>query len=449
MITLIKVPKLGLSGDTALINEWNVKKGEKVQIGDSVLTIQTDKATFEVEAEGEGVLLEQLYEEGDEVPVLSTAGIIGEEGEDYTEHLHSIEPETENQNVKTEIENKKEETNSSMVISEKEMSSHKDFLISPRAKQTAIRLNIDYKQAVATGPEGRIIERDILALLKDGVRYTSAAKTEMKANSTNIVGEGLGGRVTTEDIKNNMKHHSLENTEQMMAHQDFTVRPLSQTRKVIARNMLHSVQTTAQVTLNLSFDATSILNFRKNMKQKSNELSLSDITLNDMIMFAVSRTILNHETMNAHLEGEELKLFNNVHLGMAVDTVDGLLVPTIFHSNKMTLNEIAKYSKKVIEKCQKGTITPDEMAGASFTITNIGSLGVESFSPILNPPQVGILGINTITNAIHVIDNEIIPYPSMGLSLTFDHRAIDGAPAGRFLKELANGLENFQLLLAQ
>ena len=169
------------------------------------------------------------------------------------------------------------------------------------------------------------------------------------------------------------------------------------------------------------------------------------------MLFAVSRTLKNHKDLNAHyLDDQEiLRYFAHVHLGVAVDTPRGLLVPTVFAADTLSLNELARTAKTLIKAAQDGTASPDQLRGGSFTVTNLGSFGIESFTPVINPPQTGILGVDTITRRIREENGRDVSYPAMGLSLTFDHRALDGAPAARFLKELCTNLEHFDLLLAK
>ena len=157
----------------------------------------------------------------------------------------------------------------------------------------------------------------------------------------------------------------------------------------------------------------------------------------------------NHRELNAHFLDDKMLLFNNVNLALAVDTERGLMVPTIFNCDLKSLNEISKEARQLVKMCQTGTINPDLLKGGSFTVTNLGTLGIESFTPVLNPPQTGILGVNTIVRRAREVGGEYEFYPAMGLSLTFDHRAVDGAPAARFLQELASSLENFSVLLAK
>jgi pyruvate dehydrogenase E2 component (dihydrolipoamide acetyltransferase) len=168
-----------------------------------------------------------------------------------------------------------------------------------------------------------------------------------------------------------------------------------------------------------------------------------------MVLYAVSRVLKNHKDLNAHYLDDKMRYFNSVHLGVAVDTERGLLVPTVFNADKLSLNEMSIAAKAVIKDAQSGKINPDLLKGASFTVTNLGSLGVESFTPVINPPQTAILGVCTITRRVKQVGGVDVFYPAMGLSLTFDHRALDGAPAARFLKDVCFALENFDLLLAK
>ena len=220
-------------------------------------------------------------------------------------------------------------------------------------------------------------------------------------------------------------------------------------RKVIARSMHASLSEMAQLTHSFSFDATQVMAYRKIVKENAEKFGLANITFNDIILFAVSRVLLNHRDLNAHFLGDKMRYFTDVNLGMAVDTPRGLLVPTIFGANKMSLNEIAGAAKDLAKQAQEGTISPDLLVGASFTVSNLGTYGVEHFTPVINPPQTGILGVNNIQTKLKMVDGEAVPYQAMGISLTYDHRALDGAPASRFAQELCRTLENFMALLAK
>jgi pyruvate dehydrogenase E2 component (dihydrolipoamide acetyltransferase) len=448
MVTAIKMPKLGLSGETSLIGQWIKKKGDRVTVGEHILTVETDKASFEVEAEAEGVLLDIFYEEGDEVPVLTPVGVIGEKGEDLSEFTtapitNSISSGAMKENpINFTMPNQGEKTKADSRV-------HTQLKISPRARKTAERLNLDYRLAEPSGAEGRVIEKDVLELLNKSPRYTNAAKAADHGEQPNVIcGSGIGGRITQQDLSNNSPTNQIMSPLNDLT-QDYEVQTLSRMRKIIAKNMMNSLQHSAQLTLTTSFDASTILEFRNKIKMQKESLGLEDVTLNDMILYALSRTLINHKALNAHLIDDNLLVFQTVHLGLAVDTPKGLIVPTLFGANKLSLMDLSKASKEMVLKCKSETILPHEMQGASFTVTNLGSFGIESFTPVLNAPQVAILGVNTITNRLKQVDGTDITYPAMGLSLTFDHRALDGAPAARFLKELTSNLEHFDLLLAK
>ena len=187
-------------------------------------------------------------------------------------------------------------------------------------------------------------------------------------------------------------------------------------------------------------------------KEKGEPFGLSRVSINDIVLYAVARTLANpaHRALNANLidDGKSMRYFRAVHLGMAVDTDRGLMVPTIFHAEKLSLAQISAEAKRLAKACREGKISPDELRGASFTVSNLGSLGIESFTPVVNPPQTGILGVCAMKDAVRMRDGQIEVYPSVNLSLTYDHRALDGSPASRFLLDLKANLENFALLLA-
>lgn len=457
MATPIIMPRQGQSVESCIITKWNKNKGDKVNVGDVLFTYETDKAAFEEEAKVEGTLLDIFFAEGDDVPVLTTVCVIGNEGESTAEfdpRAKADEDEIpEDKKEPQEAEDKKAQEDTAEQTQQVGTKSAYDggrIKISPRAKNIAEKAGIDYRNVQGSGPDGRIIEKDILALYEKGPRMTSSAKEEyMKAGIQEVVGTGLGGRITTEDLKiAKAQEGSVMGQAAGVQQPDYVDVELTNIRKVIAKAMHHSLSSTAQLTLNTSFDATQILEYRKKIKESKDKLGLSNITINDIILFAVSRTLIKHKNLNAYFLDDKMRVFNNVHLGNAVDTERGLMVPTIFNANLKSLNEISKEVKELAEACQKGTINPDLLTGGSFTVTNLGMLGIESFTPVLNPPQVGILGVNTIVQRVKEIGGEYVYYPSMALSLTFDHRAVDGAPAARFLQDLKTNLENFSVLLA-
>ncbi|HWQ88792.1 MAG TPA: dihydrolipoamide acetyltransferase family protein, partial [Desulfitobacteriaceae bacterium] len=211
---------------------------------------------------------------------------------------------------------------------------------------------------------------------------------------------------------------------------------LTNIRRLIANNVYESISKMAQVTNHSSFNATALLEYRKSFKERG-----QGITLNDIILFAVSRTLKKHPHLNAHFLDDKIRYFEDVNLGIAVDTERGLLVPTLFEADKKSLTEISAESKRLVESARSGRIDPELLANGTFTLTNLGKYGVESFSPIINPPQTAILGVCSVQVRFKEEDGKLIHYPAMGLSLTYDHRALDGATAAMFSKDLAIMLE--------
>lgn len=468
MATPVIMPRQGQSVESCIITKWHKNKGDMVEAGEVLFTYETDKATFEEEAKESGVLLDIFFEEGDDVPVLTNVCVIGQEGEDPSQFSPHVteEDQVKDEPVKDEpvkdesIQDVKEDlllsSEEQEIISITPQGKEDIIKISPRAKNLAQRVGVDYKKAVPTGPEGRIIERDIIALMENGPIITPAAMDQYAVRSSDdqIVGTGLGGRITTHDLDTASKiQPSATASKQLLstadATQDFEEVKLTNIRRVIAKTMHQSLLNSAQLTLNSSFDATDILAFRKKLKSQGERLGLSGITLNDIILFAVSRTLLNHRDLNAHFLEDSMRVYNTVNLGVAIDTPRGLMVPTIFNADRKSLYDISKEVKDLAAACQSGTINPDLLTNGTFTVTNLGALGIESFTPVLNPPQTGILGVNNMVQRARESNGEIEYYPAMGLSLTFDHRAVDGAPAARFLRGLAQNLENFSLLLAR
>lgn len=453
MATPVIMPRQGQTVESCIITKWYKNKGDRVEPGDILFAYETDKATFEEEAKESGIILEIFFEEGDDVPVLTNVCVIGEEGEDPAPYRPKVEEDSDSAESGFSEMDEPKTGNSMDRPLEVEPVAEVDgrIKISPRARNLAEKTAVDYRQAIPTGPEGRIIERDIRELIEKGSMATRAALGKyMSVDGKEISPTGLGGRITTRDIDAAVSPVPSAASQVPVEEGEFYEDvQLSNIRKLIAKSMHESLMNTAQLTLNSSFDATEILEFRQELKTKGERLGLDKITLNDIILFAVSRTLLNYKELNAYFLGDKMRLFNTVNLGVAVDTDRGLMVPTIFNSDKKSLLEISQEAKELINQCREGKINPDYLKGGTFTVTNLGSLGIESFTPVINPPQTAILGVNTIMQRARLVNGEVEYYPAMGLSLTFDHRAVDGAPAARFLKELVENLENFRLLLAK
>ena len=425
MAQVVIMPRQGQSVESCVITEWKKKVGDKVAVKDVLFSYETDKSSFDELSTVEGTLLAVFHEEGDDVECLLPVCVIGNEGEDISALVPKTDaPAAAPAEAKAEEKAEEKKPEVAAAPTGEAVSKEGRLKISPRARHLAERTDADLSRAVPTGPNGRIIERDVNALLDKG--WTNAdkpAEAKVEEAAAPAVAAAPAADAYT-DVK------------------------LTKVRKVIAANMHASLSSMAQLTLNSSFDATQIMAYRAQLKDNAEKLGLNNITINDIILYAVSRTILSFKDLNAHYLEEQdiIRYFNTVNIGIAVDTERGLLVPTVFGAEKMSLNELSGEAKTVIKAAQAGQISPDKLKGASFTVTNLGAMGIESFTPVVNPPQTGILGVGAVTYRLKADGST---YPAMGLSLTFDHRALDGAPAAKFMKALCDNLANFNLLLAK
>ncbi len=435
MATAVIMPRQGQSVESCIITEWAKKKGDTVAVGDVLFSYETDKSSFDEKSEVAGTILEVFAAEGDDVPCLEVVCIIGEAGED----ISALIPKKEEAPAPAAEEAPKAEAAPSPAseaapVAAAALTATKaagDILrISPRAKKLALTAGADLSKVTATGPMGRIIERDVNALLDAG-----------KTTTIEAVERFLAGEFVVEEAD-----EAVVAAPAAKVTGGYTDVKITNIRKVIAKSMHASLSNMAQLTLNASFDATEVMAFRKNLKASGEALGMGNITINDIVLYAVAKTLKTHKDLNAHWLDDVVRIFDNVNLGIAVDTERGLMVPTLMAAETMSLSELSANAKSLIKETQGGSISPDKLSGGTFTVTNLGSLGVESFTPVINPPQVAILGVCAITQRVKADGST---YPAMGLSLTFDHRALDGAPSARFLKELCANLEHFSLLLAK
>ena len=442
MATPIIMPRQGQSVESCIITSWNKKVGDTVEKGEILFSYETDKSSFDEPAPESGKILAIFREEGDDVPCLENVCVIGQDGEDYSafvpkgEDAPAAEEATAAPAAAPAAEAVKVEAVAEATVA--------TGAISPRAKALAAKTGADLLKATATGPNGRVIERDVQSLVDRGLTVSGAASANY---TTPVEGSGINGKVMLGDL--NAPVAPVAAAEAAPSVAEYEDVKLPNIRKIITKQMCASLTGMAQLTFNSSFDATKILELRKSLKAGAEKMGLANITINDIILYAVSRVVLKHRGLNAHCLDDTMRYFNTVNIGIAVDTDRGLMVPTVFHAEKMSLNEISKASKSVITAAQSGTINPDLLKGATFTVSNLGSLGIESFTPIVNPPQTGILGIDCVTKRIKEVNGEDVVYPAMGLSLTVDHRVLDGADAARFLKDIGFALENIDLLMAK
>ncbi len=447
MAELVIMPKQGQSVESCIITEWHKKKGDKVSVGDILFAYETDKASFEEEAKVEGVLLEVFYEEGYEVPVLENVCVIGEEGEDISALLATAGAVEKKEEVDEPAvgsshlaeDNSGKGVESQQPVDGSETAGGKKG-VSPRARNIAAKEALPLDGIKGTGPKGRVIARDVEQALENRPKLTGLAKEIAREEGLNAPVEGTGPAGT-------VKASDLTSINPVYAG-DFEIKPLSNMRKLIAKAMHASLQNSAQLTHHLGADARNVLAIRQKVKKAMEEGYPTNITINDMVCMAVIKALKKFPQANSHFLGDSMKIFNKVHLGLAVDTDRGLMVPVVKNADDLSIQGLSNQMKEVANACRTGSIDPDLLAAeaASFTVSNLGNYGVEMFTPVINLPQSAILGVNTIIPRPKDLGGGVYGFvPYMGLSLTYDHRALDGGEATRFLKQIAIELETLEI----
>jgi pyruvate dehydrogenase E2 component (dihydrolipoamide acetyltransferase) len=328
--------------------------------------------------------------------------------------------------------------------------------ISPRAKKLAAEKRVSLEGVAGTGPGGRIIERDVLKEIDSGKRLTPLAQKKMEGEGLAVPGQGKEpyGKISSKDLVAASAGQPAAAAATTAAAApaaptpaaagEYTDIPLSNVRKIIAGAMYNSLQNSAQLTHHLSANASSMLQLRNEVKGRVKEGYAYNITLNDMVVYAVIRALKVYPEANAHFLNGTIRQFSKVNMGLAVDTERGLLVPALLGADDYSLPGLSSQLKSLVDAARGGSVSPDLLAPevASFTISNLGNYGVEMFTPVINLPQVAILGVNTIVQRPAVLaDGTFAFQPFIGLSLTYDHRAIDGGPATQFLAEIKNQIE--------
>lgn len=450
MATEVLMPRQGQSVESCILVEWLVQEGEKVTEGQPLASIETDKAVFEVESPAEGIMLGQFFPAGEDIPVLTVIGAVGEEGEDVSgmrptesDGSETVEGTEESPAAQEEPAGTPTEPAEPVAAQPaKTIAAVEGAGVSPRARKLAGDKGVSTDGLAGTGPDGRVIERDVAAAAASQPRMSPVARAGADEKAVPATGSGPGGIVLAGDLGQEVPSPvATPATDREI--------PVKGIRKLIAEKMRASLSETAQITLNKSFDATALLAYRASVKAQAETLGLPNITINDLIAYATVRTLLRHPNINAHFMGDRIIEYGNVHLGVATDTERGLMVPVVRQADQMTLSQLSGAIKPLVQSCQSGNVNPDLLQGGTFTITNLGVLGVESFTPVLNVPEVAILGVSGLfAKPVFQADGSVKHVQAINLSLTVDHQAVDGAPAARFLKDLCVALENISLTLA-
>ena len=444
MATQVLVPPLGQTVDTVTLVTWYKGEGEVVAQGEMLFAIETDKATLDVEAPASGVLRRVTAQPGDGVKVLSPIALIAAPDE-------VVEGKGDGRRI----------------------------FISPRARRLVEEHGIPLAALQPTGPEGAIVERDVRAYLDaqavpstllrtspstllrtspstgftpsrpvlslvegaEGLRPSPAitpvarrVAEEAGLDWRTLAGSGPRGRITRDDVARALSKVEREVIEEI---------PLRSVRAVIAERMLGSVTATAHVTLTAEADATALVDLRRQLVEDG-----VSVSYNDLFLYILGRALRDHPRLNASLEGDAIKVWRRIHVGLAVDTDRGLLVPAVQDVDRKGLLRIAGETQSLIERARAGQCTPEELSGGTFTLTNLGMFGIDAFTPIINLPECAILGVGRIKTQPVMAGDDVVGRQMVWLSLTFDHRLVDGGPAARFLQRVVQLVERPHLLMA-
>jgi pyruvate dehydrogenase E2 component (dihydrolipoamide acetyltransferase) len=405
MVATMIMQRMSVAMEYGVILKWLKKEGDTVKQGEPIVEIFGEKNEFELESPTDGVLLKILCDVDDEIPISEPIAYIGKKGE----KVPDVVPKKLNKAATT---TPAAPTPTPAVTASKPKAATKTaappvetrrpggkIKASPRAKKKAKEMGIDLKMLVGTGPGGRIIEKDVLTAQ---VAPAATAADDRKVRQ---------------------------------------VAPMTPLRRTIARRMTQSAQN-PHITMITEMDMTEVVELRREINERVEKKHGIRVSFNDIIVKAVADTLERFPKFNATLSGNDLVMFDEVNIGVAMATDDGLIVPTVRNANKKSITEIALETKDFGKRAKKNDLKPEELTGSTFTVSNLGPFKVDLFIPVINPPETAILALGQIKKKPVVIDDMIAIRSMMMASCAVDHRILDGAPAGQFLQALKETLEN-------
>jgi len=432
MAEKVIMPKQGLQMTEGTISDWHVHEGGKVEIDQPLFDIETDKVVMTIYADRPGTLLKILVQKGITVPVAETVAIIGEPNEDLTEILNGINNDRETAVKQFDQSCTTGQTEYDPIRMTVNITpSTSEVYISPRARMLAEESGINYKNITGSAPDGTITEQDIINAIESTPKATPLARkiaSESHIDLKDINATGPHGKIIRDDVEKALIEHISKSD----------LIPMNAMRKTIAKRMKQSLNENAQATHRISVH-----------KDKAKILSESldkTISYNDIIISATARALKNHPYMNTEMTDAGIRYKNYINIGIAVALKNGLIVPVIRDADKKTVTRIAEETKGIVKKAESGALLPDEYTGSCFTVSNLGMYGLEEFTAIINPPEAGILAVGAITDTPVAVNDKVVILPVMKLTLSYDHRIIDGAPAAQFLVQVKEYLENPALL---
>jgi len=431
------MPKWGMSMKEGKVTKWLKNEGETIEKGEPLFEVETEKITNQVEATDSGVLFQIVVQAGTTVPVGAIVAVIAAPGE---------QPERIEGTQMGEIVEAEPTAPTAPAPEKREEKEKKKFVLAtPAARRMTKELGLDLAKVPGSGPDGRVSEADVATYHEEGPpspKITPFAEEMAKQagiDISTITGTGDDGKIIAEDVERVLS--------QRVSAEPVRSIPFTGIRKSVAENMHASLHNTAQLTMFTEVDVTEMVRFRNMVREEYKKDESVRISYNDIIILATVRALTRHPMLNSTLVGDEILLHDSVHMGIAVALSEGLIVPVLRDADKKGLLEIANGTRELARKAREGTLAIDEVTEGTFTISNLSMFQVDGVTPILKPPETGILGVGRIKEKPAVYNGEIAIRSMMFLNLTFDHQVVDGAPAGEFLNTVARYLENPYLIM--
>ncbi len=445
MAQKVIMPKQGLQMTEGTITNWIIKEGGVCKADEPLFEMETDKLTITISAEIDGTLLKIVRGEGEVVPITETIAIIGNPGEDISALLAEAAsqsgapaaPAAEQSAPAAEAKTEEVAAPTETIV----RAEGERVFITPRAKELAIEKGIDYTTIKGSGEDGLIVEADIKNAKADDIKVTPLAAKDAKAAGIDlhsVAGTGIGGKIRRADIAAAIENGTLASVAPM----DDEVVPLTGMRKAIAKNMMASLSESAQASIRVKVDMTNAMELRATYKAADKKVSY-----NDILVKACTLALEEFPVINASMDDKNITYHHYCNIGIAVAIDNGLIVPNIKHAELLRLEEISKVSAELVAKARDGKLAPSDYKGGTFTITNLGSYNVDEFIAVINPPESAILAVGSIVKTPVVENDEIVIKPIMKLSLTYDHRIVDGGPAAKFLNKVRELIEHPCLML--
>jgi len=454
MATEVIMPKQGLQMTEGTIISWLAKEGEAVEEGKPLFEMETDKLTIEIAAPVSGTLLKIIRPEGDVVPITELIAVIGNDGEDISDILAkagggaaptqaSAEPAAspEASEPAGSAGAEAPATAAPAGAPAPARSPGERTFSSPRARMRADESGVDLDGVAGSGPDGLVIERDVLAAAESAPKATPLAKRAAEAEGVDlagIAGSGPRGKIYQRDLAQAGRSAAAG---AVAAPEDRLVK-LSGMRRIIAERMRDSLDSAAQAVHRVDVDMSEAVRLRTSLKAAE-----IPVSFNDLILKTVARALRSHPRMNSRFTDEGILEVGEVNVGMAVAVDEGLLVPVIRNADQLNLGGIRSESRRLAEAARSNRLAPEELQGGTFSVSNLGMYELDSFTAIINSPESGILAVGAVKEKAVVVDGTIVARPMCSLSLTYDHRLIDGAPAADFLRTVKALLENPYRLL--